>query len=144
MSMFQNLQQSSHKRHPAFSMPSARTPRLQPPVRWQARALAAVLGMACGRALALDEPIAPPPGLYYIAELLDYRVDSYRGPVNGEKLPGDNHGRAQGLLNRFLWMTGYKVLGADHGMEFMLPVARTSLGFSLADYRASSTGFSDI
>ena len=95
-------------------------------------------------AWALDEPIIPPAGLYYVAEWLNYRVDHYRMAPDNAKLPGDNQGRVQGLTNRLLWVSPYRILGADYAAEALVPAVHSSLNFSLANYHESNSGWGDI
>jgi hypothetical protein len=87
---------------------------------------------------------APPPGVYYLAYLIDYNIDSFRAPGSSSKLPGNNSGTVTALANRFVWITGQKLLGADYGMETIIPVMRTSLTVNAAGISDSRSGLGDI
>ena len=69
----------------------------------------------------------PPPGFYYLGYLVHYDINSFRAPGSSSNLPGSNKGNVTALANRFVWMTGHKLLGADYGVEAIVPIVRTSL-----------------
>ncbi|GAB2458554.1 hypothetical protein GCM10027082_06410 [Comamonas humi] len=87
---------------------------------------------------------APPPGLYYIGYLVHYDIGSFRAPGSSDNLPGRNTGGVTALANRVAWMTSTKLLGADYGMEAIVPVMRTSLHVGAAGIDDSRTGVGDI
>lgn len=91
----------------------------------------------------LDGPVVPPPGLYYRGYLVHYDIDSLRDS-EGDALPGDNSGEVSALVNRFVWMTGQTFLGADYGMEAIVPVQETSLDFSIAGIDDHDSGVGDV
>lgn len=86
----------------------------------------------------------PPPGLYYLGYLVHYDIDSFRAPGSSSNLPGSNSGKVTALANRFVWMTGHKVLGADYGVEAIVPVLRTSLDIGAAGISDRHTGVGDV
>ena len=86
----------------------------------------------------------PPPGFYYLGYLVHYDIDSFRAPGSSTNLPGTNSGKVTALANRFVWMTGHKVLGADYGVEAIVPVLRTSLDIGAAGLSDRQTGMGDI
>jgi hypothetical protein len=83
----------------------------------------------------------PPPGMYYLGYLVNYSIDELRAPGSSESLPGTNmSGTVSALANRFVYITNTKVLGADYGMETIVPVVRKSFAFA----GESNTGVGDI
>ena len=93
---------------------------------------------------AMDDPIAPPPGLYYVGYLVNYRINEFEMPGSSQKLPGDNRSTITAQMNRLLWMTEKKVLGADYGMEALVPIINTSVRLGMFNVHAQSTGVGDI
>ena len=92
----------------------------------------------------LQAASAPPPGLYYLGYLVNYDIHSFRAPGGSGNLPGSNSGNVTALANRLVWMTGAKVLGADYGVETIIPVIGTSLHLNAAGVNDSHTGLGDI
>ena len=86
----------------------------------------------------------PPPGMYYLGYLVDYNIDNFRAPGSSDNLPGHNRGTVVALANRLAWVTNYKLLGADYGMEAIVPIVRTSLTINAAGVSDSRTGVGDI
>lgn len=87
---------------------------------------------------------APPPGLYYLGYLVNYSIDGFRAPGSSSNLPGHNRGTVTALANRLVWISNHQVLGADWGMETLLPVMRTSLTIDAAGISDSRSGAGDI
>lgn len=63
----------------------------------------------------------PPPGLYSKNYLLYYNANVFRDSQ------GENAGLGADIdalvfTPRLIWMTGQKVLGADYGMDFLIPI----------------------
>lgn len=87
---------------------------------------------------------APPAGLYYIGYLVNYDIHSFRAPGSSSNLPGSNKGNVTALANRLVWMTGAKVLGADYGVETIIPVIGTSLHINAAGVNDNHTGVGDV
>lgn len=86
----------------------------------------------------------PPPGMYYLGYLVHYDIKSFRAPGSSDDLPGDNTGEVTALANRFVWISPYKVLGADWGMEAIVPVQHTSLRLGSMGARDSHTSMGDV
>lgn len=86
----------------------------------------------------------PPPGFYYLGYLVNYHIDSFRAPGTSNDLPGHNRGTVTALANRFVWITPHKLLGADYGMEAIVPVMRTSLTINAAGISDTHSGVGDI
>lgn len=86
----------------------------------------------------------PPPGFYYLGYLVNYNIDQFRAPGTSDNLPGHNTGTVTALANRFVWMTPHKILGADYGMDLIVPVMRTSLTVNAAGISDSRSGVGDV
>ena len=86
----------------------------------------------------------PPPGFYYLGYAVNYNANSFRAPGSSTDLPGHNSATVSALTNRFVWMTGHKVLGADYGVEAIVPLVRTSLTINAAGIADSRTGVGDV
>jgi len=83
----------------------------------------------------------PPPGTYYLGYLVDYNINQFKDTA-GNQVPGANTGTVVALANRAVWISPYKFLGADFGMETIVPVVRTSLTATFAN--DSQTGVGDV
>lgn len=122
--------------------------------RNKAAALAAMAALGCTMAHAeghyvpgvegIQASSVPPPGVYYLGYLLNYNINNFRVPGTSRNLPGHNSGTVTALANRAVWITQHKVLGADYGMEMIVPVLRTSLTINAAGVSDSRTGVGDI
>ena len=86
----------------------------------------------------------PPPGMYYLGYLVNYQIDDFRAPGSSSNLPGHNRGTVTALANRFVWVTNHKLLGADYGVEAIVPVMRTSLTINAAGISDSRSGVGDV
>ncbi len=86
----------------------------------------------------------PPPGTYYLAYGVDYNIDQFKIPGTSNDLPGHNTGTVVALANRLVWISNTKFLGADFGMETIVPVLGTSLTINAAGISESKTGFGDV
>ncbi len=82
----------------------------------------------------------PPPGMYYLGYLVNYSIDELRAPGSENSIPGNNTGTVSALANRFVYITNTKVLGADYGVEAIVPVIRKSMAFA----GESSSGIGDV
>lgn len=88
-------------------------------------------------------PVVPPEGLYYRGYAVHYDIRSLNDP-DGNAISGRNTGSVNALANRFVWMTGHRLLGADYGMEAVVPVQDVSLAFSGPGIEADDSGLGDI
>jgi hypothetical protein len=86
----------------------------------------------------------PPPGTYYLGYLVDYNIEQFKAPGTSNDLPGHNTGTVVALANRLVWISNNKFLGADFGMETIVPVLGTSLTINAAGISESKTGFGDV
>lgn len=86
----------------------------------------------------------PPPGTYYLGYLVDYNIEQLKAPGTSNDIPGHNTGTVVALANRVVWISPYKFLGADYGMETIVPVVGTSLTFNAPGISESQTGLGDV
>lgn len=111
-------------------------------------ALASVAASAGGHYVPGVEGIqaasVPPPGVYYLGYLVNYSIDELRAPGSSDSLPLDNKGTVSALANRLVYITNTKLLGADYGMEAIVPVIRKSLTFNVANVSETNSGVGDI
>ncbi|MBB3191906.1 SphA family protein [Halomonas cerina] len=93
----------------------------------------------------LSAAAAPPAGLYYRGYLLHYDIDNFND-ASGEALPGDNTGTVNALGHRLIWITDKTFLGADYGMETIIPMFDTELDLETPVGRQGfdDEGFGDI
>lgn len=86
----------------------------------------------------------PPPGTYYLGYLVDYNIEQLKSPGTSNDIPGSNTGTVVALANRVVWISNTKFLGADFGMETIIPVLGTSLTFNTPGISDTQTGLGDI
>jgi hypothetical protein len=86
----------------------------------------------------------PPPGMYYVGYLVNYSIDELRAKGSSDALPGNNTGTVSAMVNRLVYITDTKLLGADYGMQITVPVVRKSLTFNTPGISESSSGVADI
>lgn len=88
----------------------------------------------------------PPPGFYYLNYLTHYSADQLNDK-NGNKIPVDFHLTATANVSRFLYMSGYKILGADHGAYVVVPLVNVSAtlnGTPAGPLSGTRSGLGDI
>jgi len=93
---------------------------------------------------AIQAASVPPPGTYYLGYLVDYNIEHLKAPGTSNDIPGSNTGTVVALANRAVWITPYKFLGADYGMETIIPVLSTSMTFNTPGISESQSGIGDI
>jgi hypothetical protein len=86
----------------------------------------------------------PPPGVYYLGYMANYNAEQFKAPGGSTALPGDNKATIFALANRLAWISNTKVLGADFGMETIVPVQSTSLTLKAAGLSDTQSGFGDV
>ncbi|MDY7114758.1 transporter [Halomonas sp. SSL-5] len=91
----------------------------------------------------LSAAAAPPEGLYYRAYLMRYDIDSFRD-AKGDAAPGSNTGSVNALAHRFIWMTGKTFLGADYGVEAIIPMLDVELDLDVAGQSFDDYGLGDV
>lgn len=92
----------------------------------------------------MDDATTPPPGLYYLGYLYNYRSSDIRPPASGTSLPGRYRAENNTLINRLMWISHHKLLGADYGMEILAPMVRNSLQMNAYGLDMHDSGGSDI
>ena len=101
-------------------------------------------GHYVGGVEGMDASAVPPPGFYYLGYLVHYDIRSFRAPDSSSSLPGRNKGDVSVLDNRFVWITNHKLLGADYGMDFHVPIQHTSLRLGAIGARDAHTSVGDM
>lgn len=92
----------------------------------------------------LSAAAAPPEGLYYRGYLMHYDIDSFHD-TNGDAAPGNNSGSVNALAHRFIWMTDKTFLGADYGMETIIPMLDIEFDLDVAGGRRfDDDGLGDV
>jgi hypothetical protein len=86
----------------------------------------------------------PPPGDYYISYLVNYSIDELRAPGSSNTIPGSNTGTVNAMVNRLVHISNSQFLGAQYGMEVIVPVIRKSLSFNAAGVAESNSGVGDV
>ena len=86
----------------------------------------------------------PPAGNYYIGYGVNYDINALKAPGTGTDIPGSNTGSVTAIAHRFVHMTNKKVLGADYGMEAIVPMVNKDFNFSAASYNNSKSGIADV
>ncbi len=86
----------------------------------------------------------PPAGNYYLGYFVDYEVDKLKAPGSDQTIPGRNKGTVTALANRFVHMTKQKFLGADYGVELIVPLVDKDFKFDAAAYNNSKSGVADV
>lgn len=86
----------------------------------------------------------PPPGVYYLGYLVNYSINELAAPGSSNTLPLSNTGTVSALANRLVYITNTQFLGANYGMEAIVPVLRKSLNFNVAGISEASSGIGDI
>lgn len=92
----------------------------------------------------LQAASVPPPGVYYLGYMVNYNIDQFKAPGSSNDLPGHNTGTVAALANRLVWISNYKFLGADFGMETIVPMVSTSLTINAAGVSDSRSGVGDV
>lgn len=82
----------------------------------------------------------PPPGFYYLNYFSYYMSDTFKNN-NGDKVPGKWSIDAVADINRFVYITKFKILGASYGAQVIVPLVYMDLritpapGFSMSESR---------
>lgn len=117
------------------------------------------LGLACLLALAASSVWAmghyppgaegvkagsvPPPGFHYRTYGVFVRSDKLMDDKGDQINIGFDLNKFV-WINRFVWMTGVKLLGADFGVHVLIPSANTNLEIKAAGIDESQFGLGDI
>ncbi|MDM8567218.1 transporter [Candidatus Halobeggiatoa sp. HSG11] len=68
----------------------------------------------------------PPPGLYYLMYNVFYNADSVMDQ-HGNELNIGFDASIYAMVNRFVWISDHKILGADYGMDMVVPLINTNV-----------------
>jgi hypothetical protein len=85
----------------------------------------------------------PPPGLYGRLYTAYYAADTVRN-AQGDKLPIGFDAAVLAVVPRAIWLTPYKVLGADYGMDILVPYLRKDIQIDAMGLDVESSGVGDI
>ncbi|MBF0213438.1 MAG: transporter [Magnetococcales bacterium] len=85
----------------------------------------------------------PPPGLYWRWYNVMYQSTSLRNP-SGDKVPVGLDLDVFASVNRLIWMTPHKFLGADYGMDILVPLVNTDLDLNNVGVEFDKFGLGDI
>lgn len=91
----------------------------------------------------LKAPSLPPPGWYVRLYGAYYSSDTLRD-ANGDKLPVGFDADVLAIVPRLIWITPYKILGADYGMDVLAPYLSKHITIDAMSLDAKSSGFGDI
>lgn len=92
----------------------------------------------------LSAAALPPAGIYYRGYLLHYDIDNLNDAA-GDSLPGRNSGGVTALTHRLIWITEQRFLGADYGMEVVIPMLDIELDLDIAGgQRFTDDGIGDV
>jgi hypothetical protein len=85
----------------------------------------------------------PPPGLYYRLYNVFYNADELMDP-DGDEIDIDFEVSVYAMVNRFVWITNKKVLGADFGADFVIPLIYTDIEIKGTPVDDDQFGLGDI
>lgn len=89
---------------------------------------------------------APPPGMYLKVYGVYATGDTLKDP-DGKEVEGvDLDATVMAIVPRFVWITNFKLLGADYGAEVLVPFVKKSIKMNTpyGPYDESQTGLGDI
>jgi len=89
-------------------------------------------------------PSVPPPGNYYLGYLVRYDIDALKAPGTDADIPVSNKGTVTAITNRFVHISNTKILGADYGVEAIVPIINKDFNFTAAGYTNEKTAIGDI
>jgi len=85
----------------------------------------------------------PPPGFYYRMYNVFYNADEYTDE-DGDDLDIDFEVSVYAMVNRFIWITDKKILGADFGADVIIPLIYTDVEIELMGIDDQEFGLGDI
>ncbi|ALG66611.1 SphA family protein [Beggiatoa leptomitoformis] len=85
----------------------------------------------------------PPAGFYYRLYNVFYNADSLMDGSSNE-LPVDFDVSVYAMANRFIWITEQKILGADYGMNVILPLINTDISIGALGVDDSDFALGDV
>ncbi|QAR32675.1 hypothetical protein EP073_04400 [Geovibrio thiophilus] len=105
-----------------------------------------------GAAVAQDYPLGseglkaatlPGPGFYYVMYNQYYTADDLKD-ADGDNIDNGFKARIFGMAHRFVFVTNKKILGADYGMNLIVPTVNLNVEISDFGVDESETGVGDI
>jgi hypothetical protein len=100
------------------------------------------LGHYIGGFTGLENGSTPPPGLYAATFGLFEPIDSIKGPNGNTVLKPDIN--VGGAIVGYSVITQKKILGANYGLAFLVPVLNTRFTSNLFDATSQAAGLSDV
>ncbi|MBF0273381.1 MAG: transporter [Magnetococcales bacterium] len=85
----------------------------------------------------------PPPGVYWRWYNVLYQSTALQDN-NGKEVPVGLDLDVFASVNRLIWMTPHKVLGADYGMDILVPLVNTDLDLNGVGVESDKFGLGDI
>ncbi len=74
--------------------------------------------------------MAPPPGFAFINYMMYYHADEFKDN-KGKDLPIFKEADVAAEVMRFIWISNYKIFGADYGQHLFVPVINADLDFDV-------------
>lgn len=91
----------------------------------------------------IKAPSLPPSGVYGRLYTAYYTADTLRD-AHGDKAPVGFDATVLAVVPRLIWMTPYRILGADYGMDVLAPYLRKDIAIDALGLDTDSSGFGDI
>lgn len=85
----------------------------------------------------------PPPGFYYRMYNVFYNADEYTDE-DGDSVNIDFDVSVYAMVNRFIWITNKKILGADYGADVIIPLVYTDVEIKGTPVDDDQFGLGDI
>ncbi|NGZ07721.1 MAG: transporter [Magnetococcales bacterium] len=85
----------------------------------------------------------PPPGLYWRWYNVFYQADTLKDK-NGNKVPVGLDAEVFATVNRLIWITKNRFLGADYGMDVIVPLINVDLDLTTPGLDFDKFGLGDI
>jgi len=85
----------------------------------------------------------PPPGFYYRLYTAYYDANQYMDQ-DGNKANFNFDVTLFALVNRFIWVSDYKILGGNYFMDAVIPLLNTDIKHGALGFDGSRFGLSDI
>jgi hypothetical protein len=85
----------------------------------------------------------PPPGLYYRLYNVYYHADEFKDE-HGDSVPNDFEASIYAMVNRLVWITNKKMLGANYFMDVVVPLINTDIEIGALGIDDSEFGMGDI
>lgn len=110
---------------------------------WSADAQAGEQGHYVHGVEGIKAASLPPPGLYWRWYNVFYQSSTLKDK-NGNSLPVGLDAEVFATVNRLIWMTNTKILGADYGLDIIVPLVNTDLDLKTPGLDFDKFGLGDI